>query len=437
MTLLQALRAMPHRRKFEGKSIERLNKAVHAVSQAFPDFNKATPVTLESVKAKIAAALRDWNWEGVTVGEIGLLASAAFGGDEPLDPHLFSFVQREVEATTNPVLLSAAAEGYVAGWTQGGALTAWLAGIIQQRSEHLSQRWQSVFLSIPQALDTHKAPEEIAERMVAEPDPYRWLAGIGIGSPHSGKLMTELHKAWLRALPEIRTDQQVDQVFRWILPEGRARASDEMAAGAIEKLLTPWLHQMPEQQYRKALLDRITNAYGDLRSQRPEFWALVSAPCRGVLVRWLAGASMDALLSVITRSTANHMWQPRHDFWKGLFNRGLVNEAWVALSPAAIDIAQDMFAKSGKSASALAGRQTAKARKDTCLLVMRVGRHIVVEGSHDYRVHVFADSDRRAPKLYQADYDAEALILGIGHPDTRIHDPYGYWMKWVEERVVR
>lgn len=437
MTLLETLRAMPHRKKFERKSIQGLSQAAQAVFQAFPGFGKVAPATLEQVKAKIATAVRNWEWESVTVGEVGMLAGAVFGRAEELDPLTLDFVRREVQATTNPTLLDAAAEGYFAGWSRGGQLTRWLASIMQQRSSHLSKRWQNVFVSIPQALDASHAPEQLAERMVAEPDPYRWLTGAGVASPHSGNLMQELHVAWLRALPEIKTDAQVKQLFRWILPEGRARANDEMAASAIEKLLTPWLHKMPDQEYRKALLERITDAYGDPRNQRPEFWSLVSAPCRAVLVRWLAGASMDALLSVITKSTANHMWPPRHHFWKGLFNRGLVDEAWVALSPAAADIAGDMFAKSANSASAVAGRQTSRARKDTCLLVMRIGRHIVVEGSHDYRVHVFSDTDSRAPKLYETTYDAEALILGVGHPDTRIHDPYGHWMKWVEERVVR
>ncbi|WCA60515.1 EH signature domain-containing protein [Agrobacterium tumefaciens] len=437
MTLLEMLRAMPHRKKFEGKSVERLNQAVQAVFHAFPEVGKVAPATLEQVKTKIATAVRDWEWDSVTVGEVGILASAAFGRAEKLDPSTFDFVRREVHATTNPVLLDAAAEGYIAGWSRGGQLTKWLAGIIQERSSHLSNRWQSVFLSIPEVLDPTHAPEQLAERMVTQPDPYRWLTGVGVASPHSGNLMWELHVSWLRILPEIKTDAQVDQVFRWILPGGRARASDEMAASAIEKLLTPWLHKMPEQEYRKELLDRITSAYGDPRNQRPEFWSLVGAPCRGVVVRWLAGASMDALLSVITKSTANHMWPPRHHFWKGLFNRGLVNEAWVALSPAAADIAADMFAKSANAASAVAGKQTSKVRKDTCLLIMRIGRHIVVEGSHDYRVHVFSGTDRRTPKLYQTTYDAEALILPVGHTDTRIHDPYGHWMKWVEERVVR
>ncbi|MBD9508171.1 hypothetical protein IB277_13580 [Ensifer sp. ENS07] len=437
MSLLETLRAMPHRKKFEGKSIDGLSQAVQAVFKAFPEVSRTSPATLDQVKAKIAAALRDWEWESVTVGEVGMLASAAFGRAEELDTPTLGFVRREVQATTNPVLLDAAAEGYFAGWSRGGQLTRWLAGIMQERSSHLSKRWQNVFVSIPQALDASHAPEHLAERMVMEPDPYRWLAGAGVSSPHSGNLMQELHEAWLRALPEIKTDAQVAQVFRWILPDGRSRASDKMAAGAVEKLLSPWLHKMPDQEYRKGLLDRITDAYGDPRNKRPEFWSLVSPPCRGVLVRWLAGASMDALLSVITRSTANHMWPPRHDFWKGLFNRGLVDEAWVALSPFAAAIAESMFAKSANAASVVAGRQTSKARKDTCLLVMRIGRYIVVEGSHDYRVHVFSDTDSRAPKLYQASYDAEALILGAGHPDTRIHDQPGHWKRWVEERVVR
>ncbi|MBP1844340.1 hypothetical protein J2046_002599 [Rhizobium petrolearium] len=70
---------------------------------------------------------------------------------------------------------------------------------------------------------------------------------------------------------------------------------------------------------------------------------MVTPAHRKVVVRWLAGESIDALLAIITKSTQTHMWPPRHVFWKGLYDKGFVEEAWVALSPAAIRNAAVMF----------------------------------------------------------------------------------------------
>jgi hypothetical protein len=157
-----------------------------------------------------------------------------------------------------------------------------------------------------------------------------------------------------------------------------------------------------------------------------------------VVVRWLAGESIDALLAIITKSTQTHMWPPRHVFWKGLYDKGLIDEAWVALSPAAIRNAAAMFEETKDQVYTMTGRQVAGSnRKETCLLIMRIRRYTVVEGSHDYRIHVFHSSDPAAPSLYQDAYDAEKMILPANHQDTRIHDGYDHWHRWVEQRILR
>lgn len=249
--------------------------------------------------------------------------------------------------------------------------------------------------------------------------------------------MAAAHAAWLTALPEPRTMDSVRGLFYWLFPAGRPVLEGKAAARTIEKLLQPWLATMPPGELKEVILERVMPVYGDPRNQRADFWALVSAPHRKVLIRWLAGESMDALLSIITRSTANHMWPPRHAFWKGLYDRGLIDEAWIALSVAASADARAMFQKTGDPIYTMTSKQVAKSRKDTCLLIMRIGRYTVVEGSHDYRLHVFHSTDPAAPHFYEDEYDAEKLTLAMGHRDTRIHDAYGQWMKWAEERLLR
>ena len=62
------------------------------------------------------------------------------------------------------------------------------------------------------------------------------------------------------------------------------------------------------------------------------------------------------------------------------------------------------------------GEQTAGgSRLHTSLLILKIGNCIVVEGSHNYKVHVFRDSDRRAPRLFEKKYDCERIRLAPGH----------------------
>jgi hypothetical protein len=85
----------------------------------------------------------------------------------------------------------------------------------------------------------------------------------------------------------------------------------------------------------------------------------------------------------------------------------------------------------------MVSRQTARGdKKETCLLIMRIRNYIVLEGSHDYRVHVFDQSDPLAPTFYEEAYNAEAMRLPANDKNTKIHDQFGAWRQWVEKRVL-
>jgi hypothetical protein len=301
---------------------------------------------------------------------------------------------------------------------------------------HLPYNWAKCVGAIPDLLDPDAAPDILGALMVRQGDAYSWLVYSGVPAPHVGELMNLAHVEWLKVLPDPVSEPQIQNLFSWLSPPGRPPLQGDSVAKTIEKLVHPWLSVSAGEDIRVLILDFVVATYGDPRNQRADFWALVSDRHRKVLMRWLAGQSMDALLSIITKSTANHMWPPRHRFWKGLYDRGLVSEAWVAMSPAASADADDMFKRTSDAIYTMSSRQVARSRKDTCLLIMRIGPYTVVEGSHDYRLHVFHSEDPAAPRFYESEYNAEDLTLEMGHRDTRIHDAHGQWMKWAEQRLL-
>ncbi|WP_159945797.1 EH signature domain-containing protein [Rhizobium sp. 18065] len=438
MTLIEALRERPRVRTSDFRNTDELDAAAAAIQAAFPGYDKTPNLALDQIIDLLRTSVSNWEWNAVKVGDVALAIRAAYTSDAGVPVEVEKFLQREILATTSTAILQASCEVYMNAWVRGSPSSISLAHSIRDRSEHLPGSWAKCFKAMPELLDAEHAPEVVAARLVDKSDAFDWLTAAGVVAPHSGKLMRQVHYAWLHALPEASSVEVIQQIFAWVFPKQRPSLEGDLAASAVEKLLNPWLRSHPPADVRDILVHRIVEAFGDPRNQRAEFWALVTPAHRKVVVRWLAGESIDALLAIITKSTQTHMWPPRHVFWKGLYDKGFVEEAWVALSPAAIRNAAVMFEETKDPVYTMTGSQMAGGnRKDTCLLIMRIGRYTVVEGSHDYRIHVFESDDPAAPLFYQDTYDAEKIILPANHSDTRIHDGYGHWQRWVEQRLLR
>jgi hypothetical protein len=186
------------------------------------------------------------------------------------------------------------------------------------------------------------------------------------------------------------------------------------------------------------LLEKLLTAYGDPRKESEHFWSLVAQSCKRAILRWLAGQQMEAFLDVVTRAegkgdtTAQAQWQVRRHFWMGMFEHGRIDEAWAAFTSEARSIAKLRYQQTRDRAYRNYGLQEG-GRKDTCLLIMRLGNKIVVEGSHNFRVHVFSNDDPRAPSLYGDRYDVDTFLLPFPHENARIH--VGQWREWVLEKI--
>ncbi|KPH79414.1 EH signature domain-containing protein [Bosea vaviloviae] len=351
---------------------------------------------------------------------------------------LADFLLGELSVSTRKTLLGALCDGYLTGWRQEDLLTRKLAGIIQARSSWLPSRWQAMFMAVPEALDLEEGPKRFGQRLAAEPDPYRASLASGIAAPHDVGFMAAVHSAWLAAIPSPESEVSARRVLAWITPRDAPQLESDRGASAVQRLLMPWQSKMAPADLRSVLLPALTTAYGDPRRDRPEFWTLVSDDARRVIFRWLAGRSMEAFIDVVSRAEAagaySAQWASRRRFWMGLYEKGRIDEAWVALTRDAQAIAASLFQQTKDPAYESYGKQEG-ARKKTCLLVMRIGNLIVVEGSHDFRVHVFRTEDTAAPRLYASGYDAESFLLPVGHHDARMHDTAGNWMRWVERKI--
>nr|WP_321483120.1 EH signature domain-containing protein [uncultured Cohaesibacter sp.] len=435
MTLRQAFTALTVIRTAKLSFPDKLQRECEKIRLAFPGADSVPSQALDELIADLQTRLEHWNWDGIHQGDIDTIARCVFAGKGNAPEKVIHFLCNEASASTRPSFLGTIAEAYLESWNPDNPLTKFMAGCLIKRSTHLPGRWQKLFQFLPECLELQDGPTKLAQRMLGESNPYRWLQDNGMVAPHGPGFMQFTFKHYLDSLPAITTQSRLQPLILWLSPSKDQILSGDPAQLTLDKLLSPWLRQDPETSFKDNLIREVLRLYGDPRKDHQEIWQRVSTPSRGVIMRWLAGKSMEAFMAIVSEIEDGHMWEPRRVFWMALHEQGYVDEAWVALPPGGEKIAQRKAAQSGDQSYLGFGRQIAKGnRKNTSLLIMKIGEKIVVEGSHNYRVHIFRPQMTNRPELYQTDYNAEAMTLPNHHPDTYYH--FSGWQTNVKRAIL-
>lgn len=436
MTLLERLAALPNRGPSPPET-PRFDQAVAKVQSAFPEQQPVDPQDLHTLINKLDLALSNNDWSGLREGDVAVVVKAFATNSSPMPRSVQQFLWRELTQTTRTNLLGSLCEGFIASWAPRDTRVHSLARVIIKQASRLSGKFQKLFTDVPELLDVDQGATSFGRWMASQRDPYQAVLAKGIPEPHGVGFMVHAHNVWLANLPSLTEQSFIDHVFAWITPSGRSELTGDRGVAVVEKLLQPWHSRMPSAEMRTSLVERLLNAYKDPRKENESFWSRVSGDGKRVMLRWLAGRRMEAFIEVVTHAEADGgkgQWESRRRFWMGMYEQGRIDEAWVAYTKRASAYADRLFDESGDASYASYGLQGG-AKKDTCLLIMQINAKIVVEGSHDFRVHIFSESDPRAPWLYESSYDVDDFILPFPHPDARVHDWPGKWMNWVREKL--
>jgi hypothetical protein len=434
MSLLDRIAALPSALPPAREPV-RLLQAADRVEHRFGDRQPVKPEALDALIARFTIALARWDWAGITEGQTAQIvrAWAARIASLPAEPE--AFLLRELRQCTRMTLLGALCDGFLAGWDANHSLTVEVGQIIQERAAWLPKAWQAIFRSVPELFDAVAGALTFGRWLAAQADPYRAALGKGVSAPHGPGFMVQVHAAWLATLPEPTDEPAARRMLAWLRPAGAAVLDGDRAVQVVQRLLSPWRDKMPSTGLRTLLLNALTETYGDPRRDNPQFWAQVGEDGRRVVLRWLAGQRMEAFLDVVSRAEeridGGDQWPARRRFWMGLYEEGRIDEAWPSFGTDAQAITDQLARTTGDSAHSSYGRQLT--RRNTSLLIMRIGQNVIVEGSHNFRVHVFRQDARGCPRLYENQYDVDAFILPDHHPDARRH--IGDWMSWVRARI--
>lgn len=411
-----------------------LSSACRRVHERWPDLMPAPDKDRETVIREMLERIRNDRWEGATVA--GVLRAARLAFDPALPRRtdlkkLRKFFCSETEESSQESFVGGMFSIYLATWRPDDNATRDLRAALKPSQSHLPEKWSALLQRLPYLLE-RDAARRLGARMDAVEHPWVDLVEQGIQDPHASGLLLHAHLAFVSEVKHrLHQRAEAERMLGWLLPEGR-KARLEGAAEALDALLAPWKTKDPVEGLRDLLLERLVAAYGDPRvhaSHHP--WNGMDPDCRAVLYRWLTGANIEFFLDVVSLAEESHMWQPRREFWWGLYKEGRIAAAWVAFCPEAAALASRLLkGERGGSSTLDYGTQTAGgARRTTSLLIMRIGDSVVVEGSHSYKVQVFRKGDRGAPQLFQKGYDCERIRL---EPD---HDQQAHFSGW-EDRVL-
>jgi hypothetical protein len=417
-------------------TLNRLAAESARILQKWPDTAFDPRGDREQIIREFAERLSRNHWNGLTMARAVSAARIAFDSDfRDRDGlrRVREFLIAEIRASTKVAFLGGMCSVYVSSFVPGARHTRDLAAALMSARERLSGKWRTILAGIPQLFLPDQAPDAFAVRMTAMENPWTGLKKIGFTSPHAPGLLDAAHLAFIRKIsPFLDRRVSAKKLIDWLRPPGH-QSREAGATESIDALLAPWQSGSPPDEFRDFLIQSLRSLYGDPRLARGTVWDRVLPSSRTTIMRWLTGENIRFFLDVVSRVEDSHMWEPRRKFWLGLYERKMIDEAWVAFSPHATRVAREIGRKIGGEKNIAFGTQIAGGgRANTSLLILRLGRCIVVEGSHSYKVHVFKDRNPHCPKLFQREYDCDA-IRSISGSETTVHN--GDWQGRVLEQI--
>lgn len=418
-------------------SLDDIRRRIDRVIQRWPD---AVRVPEERDRERLAQEMlervQDWNWADVKTSRITSAAVAVFDAERCDRPDLApvrTFYLDEIGAREPGSFLNAMFWVYVDSFSSGAPHTHALARALAARRSAFGSRIRTLVEALPAIFDPDRAPAMLGKIMANAEDPYVHLKAIGFRSPHATGLTQHAHHAFIREIaPGLRDGDERARLFRWLMPEN-ASALQNGAGAAVEALLAVWRNETPADDIRSEISEAIISAYNDPRLHHGGIWASFDPDLKAVLLRWLTKQDMKFFCDMVTATQSDPQWPPRRDFWLGLFDDGLIDEAYVAFGSAARQYAQRHLYRSGESNfNRRFGRQLDRGGS-TSLLIMRIGNKIVVDGCHSYKTHIFRQDDPQAPKLYQPMYYCNDIMRRS--PNSKPHNSIPHWKSWVMQHV--
>ena len=230
-------------------------------------------------------------------------------------------------------------------------------------------------------------------------------------------------RAWARAVELLEVQQtRRDRLGREITVAALRFA--ELSGETARACLAPWLRggagtSVPREEIKAFLL----RVMGDPRVEAAR-WATVGEEATGLMRAWLAKASLEAFLSLISQTNDASQWRDRQKFWRACLAKMPSAEIWVVLGPGLAGRARTLRDLAGGF-----GEMDGAGANGQAVLLMKMGNLLLSEWSNVGPVRAWDLGAPTCPKLYHRNYDSRQLkgrSLPFPHQPTA-HRGQGLW----------
>lgn len=409
-----------------------VRRAGDNIYRRWPDVDSVDPETdAEALALEMERRRRNDDWRGFFWSDVRRTAIALLDSGLWKDKRfkeLFYFTLRQIGPKANGPYVRSMFRKYLDTFDRASNATLRLADV-------LKRHWRVTTLPIGSLVHHFRIfdpdtdpPRTIAEYMDNQHDPFRALRTVGMEAPHGAGLMQAAHLHFVeKVAPRIRDGdlETVKRLLDWISSPNREHPLQGDGAGkAMDALLLPWAADDPGSDIKTLLEMRLVGAYGDPRGKTAGAWSACSGGSRDVMLKWLAGATIQVFFDIVTQADSTHMWSHRKRLWRDLYEEGRITQAWFALSNKGMDIARSLEDKPDSIALARAENTSLSPQdRKKCLLIMRIDGRWIVEGSHNFPTWVFPRGDLTTFRPYENSYTCEQFrnARGRERPERIVH----------------
>lgn len=269
--------------------------------------------------------------------------------------------------------------------------------------------------------------ETVGRRLLEERSPLSVEEELGLAGSLSESAFLRL--CWQHALQRIEvgladgtiSNERLPILIRALETNNKLRFPG-IKVDFANSLLRPWDQAPPPHaDIRSLILEKILHYFGDPRLE-PGRWHSVDRRAQNVFRRWLTYYSLEHFFRIVDASVkddpeARKHWPYRRAFWLSYWQRGALDDAWLALGRDAQDAASRILIINtpfGSLSGALANQS---------VLLMRIGPLTIAEWSHNGKCRAWSADDSAAPKLSRRQYSRENFYVPSLQIVKRYQDP--------------
>ena len=384
-------------------SRSRTVRAAEAVEYPATDLKLSPPEDLDVVAARILVTFKAGDLPNRS--DLHHAAWCVWGSRSPLSSNEAALVTYldHVRTCGRKSAFSRLASAYVIAFPFGHASLERVAEVLRYLSPNYPGSWAVANRDLG-LFDPTVAPRRLAQVALERSwSPAQVLREFRIdGLSSDGGLSEAAFLAGLtqlRADPTIKPSDRLERIRTWGLRQDGRLIFEQHRGKLADALVLPHADQEPDVEVCERYLTFLLKHFSDPRLFPGRWEPMTSTQ---VVRRWLTRRSLRQFLNVVDKVALDHQWRFRRAFWEAVFSKGLIEDACVVFDDDGVFEARKMFGKE----TPFAQWSTRPTQKGHACLLLRIGRGIVAEWSHNGQCHIWHNGlDDTAPKLHLGLYD--------------------------------